>query len=272
MSSLINGRTKFLGLIADPVAQARTPGMANALLEQQHQFGDFVLLPLHVSAQGIIPVVEALRQIQNFSGAVVSMPHKSTIVELLDELTAEAALVGAVNVIRRNVDGQLTGTMLDGEGFVAGLQAAGHRIPGTHCVLAGAGGTASAIAFALAKHGCASLCIINRTSSKAVALAERVRLAFPQIPVTTEADSAAHFDIAINATSLGMRDSDELPFTSALVDRARLVAECVIAPEMTPLLHLAAKQGKTIHTGVPMLVAQIGLMLEFMGVVQPGKP
>lgn len=269
MSSLISGRTKLLGLIADPVAQARTPGMANTLLEQQHQFGDFVLLPLHVSAQGIIPVVDALRQIQNFSGAVVSMPHKSTIVELIDELTAEAALAGAVNVIRRDVDGRLIGTMLDGEGFVAGLQAAGHPIHGTRCVLAGAGGAASAIAFALAKHGCASLCIINRTRSKAEALAERVRLAFPQLSVTTEAASTAHFDMAVNATSLGMHDCDELPFTSALIDRVGLVAECVIAPEMTPLLELAAKQGKAIHTGVPMLEAQLGLMLEFMGAAQP---
>ncbi len=271
MHSLISGKTKFLGLIADPVAQARTPDMANTLLEQRHQFGDFVLLPLQVSTQGIVPVVDALRQIQNFSGAVISMPHKTAIVELIDELTPEAALVGAVNVIRRNMDGRLIGTMLDGEGFVAGLQAAGYCVPGTHCVLAGAGGAASAIAFALAKHGCASLCIINRTSSRAEALAERVRSAFPRISVTTEA-TAAHFDIAINATSLGMRDCDELPFTSALIGRTRLVAECVITPEMTPLLELAAQQGKAIHTGVPMLAAQMELMLEFMGAAQVSRP
>lgn len=266
MSSPITGNTRILALIADPIVQARTPGMANALLEQRQLLGKFVLLPMHVSAQGIIPVVDALRQIKNFSGAVVSMPHKSAIVELIDELTLEARLVGAVNVIRRNADGRLIGTILDGEGFVTGLLSAGHRVSAARCLLAGAGGAASAIAFALAKHGCASLCITNRTHARAEALASRIQLAFPHISISTEPDPSQNFDIAINATPLGMQPNDELPFSSALIDRSTLLAECVIAPEMTPLLEFAASKGKLIHTGVPMLAGQMRLMLDFMGV------
>jgi len=63
-----------------------------------------------------------------------------------------------------------------------------------------------------------------------------------------------------------MHIRDELPMSRALVERAALVADCVIAPEMTALLALAASSGRAIHTGVPMLEAQMGLMLEFMGV------
>ena len=161
--SEITGATRILGLIADPVVQARSPVMANALLQRRGLFGTFVLLPMQVPVGALGDVVAALRHVQNFAGAIVSMPHKSEIVALLDELTPQARLVGAVNVITRTADGLLMGTMFDGEGFVAGLRSAGHEVEGACCLLVGAGGAAAAIAFALASHGCESLTITNRT-------------------------------------------------------------------------------------------------------------
>jgi shikimate dehydrogenase len=175
-------------------------------------------------------------------------------------------LVGAVNVIRRRSDGRLLGTMLDGEGFVGGLANAGHRVSGARCLLSGAGGAASAVAFALAKHGCASICFVNRTRSKAAALAARVHRAFPTVRVATDGTSTERFDIAINGTSLGMNPDDELPMSNAMIERSALIAECVIAPEMTRLLEVAKQRGRAIHTGVPMLTAQLDMMLDFMGV------
>ncbi len=109
------------------------------------------------------------------------MPHKTAIVALLDELTPEARQVGAVNVVRRAPDGRLHGTILDGEGFVAGLASARHRVDGSACLLMGAGGAAAAIAFALAAHGCRELTVANRTAAKSTALAARVS-ADPFIP------------------------------------------------------------------------------------------
>jgi shikimate dehydrogenase len=261
----ITGATKILGLIADPVAQARSPAMANVLLERRERLGAFVLVPMHVASDGLAACVAALRHVRNFSGAIVSMPHKRAITELLDELTPESRLVGAVNVIRRRVDGRLGGTILDGEGFVGGLIRAGHRVAGARCLLSGAGGAASAVAFALAKHGCASICFVNRTRSKADALAERVHRAFPAVGVATGVDPAARYDIAVNGTSLGMNVGDDLPIPHDAVARSALVAECVIAPEMTRLLEIAREQGCAVHTGVPMLEAQMAMMLDFMG-------
>ncbi len=194
------------------------------------------------------------------------MPHKSAIAALLDELTPEAQLVGAVNVISRTADGRLIGTALDGEGFVAGVRSAGYEIKGASCLLVGAGGAAAAIAFALARHGCASLMIKNRTASKAASLASRVREAFPGVQVQAGEAGGGKYDLAINATSLGMKADDELSLSHDIVDRSALIAECVIAPEMTRLLEVARKQGRPVHTGVPMLVAQMDLMLRFMGV------
>jgi shikimate dehydrogenase len=255
-----------LGLIADPVEQARSPVMMNSILQDRGQLGSFVLVPMHVPDEALGQVTTALRSIQNFAGAIVSMPHKSSIAAMLDELTADARMVGAVNVIRRNNDGRLLGTMLDGEGFVSGLRAAGHEIKSASCLLVGAGGAGAAIAFSLAKHGCASLTINNRTASRAMSLAARVRQAFPAIPVQSADSDFGSYDVLINATSLGMKTDDELPVSQDVVERCALVAECVLAPEMTRLVQLAQAKGRAIQTGVPMLAAQMDLMLRFMGV------
>lgn len=226
----ITGATRVLGLIADPLIRARSPARVNALLEQRRRFGDFALVPMHVSSDGLASCVAALRHIHNFGGAIVSMPHKTVMADLVDELTPEAKLVGAVNVIRRRTDGSLIGAILDGEGFVGGLARAGHRVAGANCLLSGAGGAASAVAFALAKHGCASLCIVNRTQSKGDELAARVRRAFPEVRVTNGERSAERFGIAINGTSLGMQPGDDLPLSESVIERSTLVAECVVSP------------------------------------------
>lgn len=72
------------------------------------------------------------------------------------------------------------------------------------------------------------------------------------------------FDIAINASSLGMQPQDALPFSAALIKCCKLVAECVIAPEQTAVLQLSNSQGIKTHSGLNMLNSQIALMLEFM--------
>lgn len=261
----LGGATRLLGLIADPVAQARSPGMANALLQERGRFGEFALVPMQVDAAGLPALLAALRRLRNFSGAIVSMPHKIAILPLLDGLELEAAEAGAVNVIRRDADGRLTGAMLDGEGFVAGLRAEGYRVKMATCMLAGAGGAASAIAFALARHGCASLCIVNRTLEKAQALADRVAKAYPDVAVSSGLEAGAAFDLAINATSLGMQASDALPIPAGLLPRVALVAECVLAPDTTRLMQAARDQGCRVQGGLPMLAAQMDLMLSYMG-------
>jgi len=238
----INGSTKLLGIIGDPIAQARTPEIANQMLAQKSLLGSYVLVPMHTSREGLAHCIIGLQSMQNFSGAVVTMPHKSQTALLVDELTDEAKLVGAVNVIRRNANGITVGTILDGEGFAEGLNLAGYNIAGQNCILYGAGGAAAAIAFALANRKCRSLCIVNRTHEKADSLAKRLQSSHPALKIYTDVPKNIAIDIAI--------------------------AECVIAPEITPLIAIARSRGCQTHTGNAMLTAQMHLMLKFMGVKQ----
>jgi shikimate 5-dehydrogenase len=83
-------------------------------------------------------------------------------------------------------------------------------------------------------------------------------------PPASAACGDTRYDVAINATPLGMRAHDALPMSDDMIERGGLVAECVLAPEMTRLLEVASEQGRRIHTGVPMLTAQMHL-LRFMG-------
>jgi shikimate dehydrogenase len=256
---VITGRTALLAIVADPVAQARAPVLVNRALAERGV--DAVLVPLHVGGDGLARLIRALRTVRNLAGAVFSMPHKTSLVALLDDVTPEGRQVGACNVVRREPDGRLVGTMYDGEGFVAGLRAAGHDVCGRRVLLAGAGGAAAAIAFALGKHGAAALTIHNRTAAHAESLATRVSAAWPALRVSLGSDPRGH-DLVVNATSLGMRPGDALPLDVDGLGPATLAAEVVIAP--TPFLAAAAARGATVHHGEPMLAAQMELILDFI--------
>jgi shikimate dehydrogenase len=258
---VITGRTAFFAIVADPVAQARAPVLVNRALAGRGV--DAVLVPLHVGRDGLAPLVHALRAVQNFAGGVFSMPHKTTLVSVLDDVTTEARQVGACNVVRREPDGRLVGTMYDGEGFVAGVRGAGHDVRGRRIFLAGAGGAAAAIAFALGKHGAAALTIHNRTAATAESLAARVRDAWPALRVSLGSNPRGH-DVVVNATSLGMRPEDPLPVDVDGLGPGTLAAEVVISSAPTPFLAAAAARGATVHHGEPMLAAQIDLMLDFI--------
>jgi shikimate dehydrogenase len=130
--------------------------------------------------------------------------------------------------------------------------------------LAGAGGAASAIAFAMGKFGAAALIIHNRTVDKAHARAARVRRGWPRLVVCVGGTDASSHDLVINGTSLGMREGDALPLDARTLDPGAVAAEIVISDEATAFLAAARERGCTVHFGKPMLEAQIDLMLEFM--------
>ncbi|MBL7918764.1 MAG: shikimate dehydrogenase [Bacteroidia bacterium] len=262
----INGATEVLAIIADPVYQASTPGLANALLADEKL--NQVLIPLHVKTLGLSDVINSLRHINNFVGAVVSMPHKTDIIKLLDELTPEAKQVGACNVIRRNRDGKLIGTMLDGEGFVKGLLDAGHLVKSKHIFLVGAGGAASGIAFAVAKHGADRLRIFNRTRDKADNLISNVKKVYPNLNIEYSDKISDEDQIIINGTSIGMKENNGLPISLSNVSESSVVAEVVITPELTTFLNEAKNKNCIIHKGKPMLEGQIRMMIDFINEVK----
>jgi shikimate dehydrogenase len=259
---MITGTTRLYAIVADPISQVRTPQVLNQYFETQGHDG--VLVPMHVKPDGLADVVNGFRRLQNFGGFIVTVPHKAAVAALCDELGPAARAIGAVNAVRRTEDGRLIGEMFDGYGFVTGLTSQGHDPAGRKVLLLGSGGAAGAIAFALVQANVAQLTIANRTQSKAQAIVERVVAAFPDARVSTGTPNPQGFDIIVNATSLGMKETDPLPIDVSLIEPRQLVAEIIMKPEHTALLQQARKLGCPIHLGRHMLDAQARLMAEFM--------
>jgi len=259
----ITGRTRIYALLAHPSAHVRTPEVFNAAAVRNGL--DLVTVAVDVSPDGLAAIVAAFKEWRNLAGMGVTVPHKEAVVALVDELGAQASVVGAVNVIRREPDGRLVGDMFDGLGFVAGLRGAGHEPAGRRTLLIGAGGTARAIAFALADAGVSELVIANRTRARAVRLAGDVAAVYGSIATSGEPE-AQGFDLVVNATTLGMHAGDALPVDPSRLGPGTVVAEVVMTPARTPLLAVAERAGCAVHPGLRMLEAQREMNLRFLGV------
>lgn len=261
-TAAITGRTAVFALLADPVEHVGSPPLFNAHLAQSGRDG--VLVPLQVPAEALVTVVAGLRRLENLRGFLVTIPHKQAILPLLDRLTPDAERAGAVNAVRRMPDGSLIGGQLDGEAFVAALLGSGETVRGARVFIAGAGGVACGIGFALAGQGAAAITVFNRNQPRALTLVEHLLHHFPSCDVRSAGANPAGHDIVVNATSLGQRPADALPLDVHGLDGTMIAAEVVIAPADTAFLRAAMARGCRVQRGADMVRAQLPLMLSFM--------
>jgi shikimate dehydrogenase len=267
MAAMIDGSTRIILQLAHPSAHVRAPHAVNRHLAQHGV--PAVMLSADVAPDDLAALIAGVRGWRNLAGLAVTMPHKVSAARLVDRLDPTAQLVGALNAVKREPDGTLVGAMFDGLGFVAGLRAAGHHPAGRRTLLIGAGGTARAIAFALAPAGVTRLTIANRTATLAQRLAAEVHSAYAGCAVTTGPADGDGYDLIINATSLGMRATDPLPVDPATLSPTAVAAEVVMSPDRTPFLVASEARGCATHPGRHMIDAQIPLLCEFLG-LRPG--
>lgn len=257
----IDGAVTLYGIVGDPISAVRSPEFFNAWF-QQHGI-NAVLVPIHVSAGDLGAAWQGLRSMRNVAGLVFTMPHKTAAAGLVDELGPTGQLVGAINTARREADGRWVGDMFDGRGFVRGLQDEGHGVAARRVGLLGTGGAGAAIALALAEAGVAELHLDDIDTARCERLAGALRARHPGTRVVMGSIAAAEPDIAVNATPLGMRADDPLPFDPARLPRQTLVVDVITKPEMTPLLCAAQAHGQAFHAGKHMHRGQALLAADF---------
>jgi len=231
----------------------------------EHRDIDAVVVPMGVAAGGYASVLKAMFELTNFVGAVVTMPHKVSTVALLDEYTDAVRIAGSCNAVIRGPDGTLVGDMFDGAGFVRGLTRKSFVCKGASCLVVGAGGVGSAIAAALAQAGVASIACYDTNPSASEGLRRRLSQNYPDIQVEVRPPRPAGYDLAVNATPLGMSLGDPLPMDIADLGPTTFVGEVVMKQEVTPLLQAARMRGCPTQVGTDMLFEQIPLYLEFFG-------
>jgi shikimate dehydrogenase len=260
----LDGSAMLFATLADPVAQVRLPQVMAAVFQALGVNAAWV--PMHVPPDALPAALAALRAIPNFAGITVSIPHKPALAASVDRLSRRALASGGANLARRDPDGALCGDMVDGAGFVRGLELQGLAVAGAAAWVVGAGGAGAAIATSLAESGAERVYLTEADPRRAEAVAERMRHHYPGTRVEVVAAPPGRLDLAINATPLGLRACDPLPFDPGRLDPAATVCDIVMKPRETALLIRARELGLRVHHGHHMLDAQVPMYLDFLGI------
>lgn len=259
----ISGKTRVIAHIGYPTQAFKAPMIYNPYFEAAGI--DVVVVPMACRAAQLAGLLRPLMALDNVIGALVTMPLKVDIVELLDEVSAVVRVAGSCNAVRRDEAGRLVGDMFDGEGFVRGVRRQGVDPSGRRVLVVGAGGVGSAIAASFAAAGAVELALFDLRAAAADALAQRLRRHYPALVVTTGSNDPAGFDVVVNATPMGMNPGDELPLDVSRLQPSTFVGEVVMRAEMTAFLEHARKRGCRYQVGSDMLFEQIPAYLEFFG-------
>ncbi len=257
----LNGETRVLAIIGDPIAQVKSPAGVTATLAERGR--NAVLVPMHVSPADLDAVVHGLSLAKNFDGISITVPHKFAAYHLCASATERAHVLGAVNIMRRNADGSWHGDMCDGEGFVAAARAAGCRPEGQRALLVGAGGAGSAIALALLDAGVAELAVHDGDAARRDTLIARL-CARHGDKVVAGSDDPSGFGVVVNATPAGMRAEDPLPLQVDKLAPGSFVGDVITVPAVTPLIQAARERGCLTQLGTGMFAAVRDRMIDFL--------
>ena len=261
----ITGTTKLTGLLGSPVAHSISPQMHN---EAFRLLGlDYVYLAFDVGTKDLKTAVEGLRSL-GVRGFNLTMPDKTAMLELADELTPAARLSGACNTVI-NENGRLIGHTTDGIGFMDAVRRNGCSITGKQITLLGAGGAAKAICVQAALDKVKQIDIFRRNRPEAFALTEkfaretsletgcRIRV-FDIADTKTLSQSLSSSTLLVNATNVGMApDLKGCPIPQDLFLPPTLsVCDIIYNPRQTRLLELARQAGCHGFNGLYMLLYQ----------------
>jgi len=192
-----------------------------------------------------------------FAGLNLTVPHKLLAVNMMDLLDASAKQWGAVNTVHFTERGAV-GYNTDADAIATSLrQDLKLELRGARVLLLGAGGAGRTAALKLASEQVAQLFLVNRTHSKAEAVAAEIQKQFPGVQVATT-HPTGEVDLVLNATSLGLKPADGSPLDDRIfsLKHARAVYDMIYRPSATPLLQAARQAGCQVANGLGMLLHQ----------------
>jgi shikimate dehydrogenase len=261
MSLQLNGATRLHFIVGDPIAQVKSPaGVTQAFADRGH---NAIVIPAHVAPSDLAAWLAGSSRAQNVDGVIVTVPHKFACFDLCATTSQRAAFLRGVNTMRRNPDGSWHGDMFDGLGYVEGLRGKGCEPGGKRALLVGAGGAGSAIAHALVTAGVTELAIHDADLQRRDSLVQRLSsLQLGQVHAGSADPSG--FDIAINATPIGMREGDPHPIDSRQFKPSMFVGCVITAPAVPPMIEAARAIGCNTMTGADMFVRVRDLMVDFL--------
>jgi len=245
-------------VIGDPVGHSLSPAMHNAAFAALGLAARYEAV--HVRPEELPAFVARARR--EFAGFNATVPHKEALPGLVDTVEPEAARAGSVNTVVCR-EGRLHGASTDGHGLECAVREAfGLEVAGRRVVFLGAGGTVHAVAPHLLRRGAAGVAVVNRTLARAEALLANFAAEFPRAELrAVPADDAAAVRTAIaaaavviQATSLGLRDTDPCPLGADLFLPGVCYFDTIY--RATPFLARAQAGGCPCADGLGMLLHQ----------------
>ena len=247
-------KARLAGVLGWPVGHSRSPRLHNYWLKNLGIDGVYV--PLAVAPENLAQVVKALPHM-GFKGANLTVPHKEAVFGLVDHVDPVAERIGAINTLVIDNAGRMTGRNTDGFGFIENLrQSAPHWRPQGTAVVLGAGGAARAVLVALQDAGVQKIRLINRSRSRAEALAEAIGGTIEVADWQARDESLADAGLLVNTTTLGMTGQPALDIALDALPPDAVVNDIVYVPLETPLLAQARRRGNSVVDGLGMLLWQ----------------
>ena len=254
---------KLVGVFGDPVDENPTVVIMQAAFDAAKL--PFRYLTIQVRRGDLKAAIEGMKAM-NFSGINITMPFKREVIQYLDEVSAAARTMNAVNCIYYK-DGKLCGENTDGKGFMESLRAGSVNVSGKNVTILGAGGVASAISVELSHAGAKHINIVNR-SERGAELAATVNQCSATKAEYIRFESgyavSADTDILVNCTPVGFEDPTQKPDIDYDSIRSGMIV-CDVIPNAisTGFLEEAKKRGCRTFCGLEMLVYQGVLGYEF---------
>lgn len=259
-------RAVHLGLIGWPLGHSLSPDLHRAALAAAGLRGDYRLFPVPPLPAGQGDLAQRMEDLRSgaLDGLNVTLPHKQSVLNQVDELTPSARQAGAVNTLRVSA-GRLLGDNTDLPAFLADLRACFPALATGRALLLGAGGSARAVAAALAQTGWELVVAARRVEQ-----ARDLTAGLPGAPaVETSLDPAGvarlpRIDLLVNCTPAGMfPDSQGCPWPAGLaLPGGCAVYDLVYNPRETALVRIARQGGHPAANGLGMLVEQAALAFE----------
>jgi len=254
MTNLITGKTEIYGIIGYPVKHSFSPMMHNAAFFELKM--DAQYLPFSVKPENIPQAIQGIKAL-GITGINVTIPHKSSIIPYLDEVTPLAKKIGAVNTVK-NDNGRLIGTNTDVLGFIQSLKKLNFSPTNKIIGLLGAGGSARALIAGLSDAGASKLLIHNRTVERAERLEFEFSKKFPDTQIKSVSlgnISNSSLDLLVNTTTVGM-EYDASPIDLNNLKNKEHIADIIYTPPKTKLIKQANDLGIPNINGLGMLLYQ----------------
>lgn len=257
----LTGKTRINLLIGSPIAQVLAPGWLTERMQNARYDG--LLVPIQILPDRLDAALPELMAMPNVDSILVTLPHKFGASRHCATLSSRAAILGAVNAMRRMSDGGWQGDNFDGAGMLQGLRNAGHDVAGKSVYVAGAGGAGSSIAVSMLEAGATHLSLHDPDEAKQTALLELLGRHYTG-RATKGTGDVTGFDVVINASYAGFKATDPLPVDPQGLSPDTVVADVITDPVPTKLLIEAARLGCQTRDGTHMLEGQMQLLYNFM--------